>query len=89
LKVRGGQKKWIFREALRGWLPDEILDRPKQGFSIPVSDWFRAELRDEVREVLLDERTLARGYFRPAAVHNLLARQAAGVDTASKRVWAL
>ena len=46
LKVRGREKKWIFREALRGWLPDEILDRPKQGFSVPIADWFRNDLRD-------------------------------------------
>jgi asparagine synthase (glutamine-hydrolysing) len=89
LKVRGREKKWIFREALRDWLPDEILDRPKQGFSVPVGDWFRKELRDHVHEVLLDERSLSRGYFRAEAIHNLLARQEAGVDTASKRVWAL
>lgn len=89
LKVKGRQKKWIMREALRGWLPDEILDRPKQGFSLPVGDWFRRDLRDHVRDVLLDPGSLARGYFRPEAIRRILERQAAGVDTESKRVWAL
>jgi asparagine synthase (glutamine-hydrolysing) len=89
MKVRGGQKKWILREALRGWLPGDILDRPKQGFSVPVGDWFRNELRAHVNEVLLDPAALARGYFRPGAVHEMLNRQAAGADTESKRVWAL
>ena len=63
-KVRGRQKKWILRQALRGWLPDEILDRPKQGFSVPVSAWFRHELSDVAQGVLLDRRSLDRGYFR-------------------------
>lgn len=89
LKVKGRQKKWILREALRGWLPDEILDRPKQGFSVPVADWFRNDHRDHVRDVLLDPATLARGYFRGDVVREILARQAAGADIESKRVWAL
>jgi len=89
LKVKGREKKWIFRQALREWLPDEILDRPKQGFSVPVGDWFRSDLRAHVREVLLDPASLGRGYFRAEAVTDILDRQAAGVDAESKRVWAL
>jgi asparagine synthase (glutamine-hydrolysing) len=89
LKVNGREKKWIFREALRDWLPDEILDRPKQGFSVPVGDWIRNDLREHVREVLLDPVTLRRGYFRPEAVQDILGRQADGSDAESKRVWAL
>jgi asparagine synthase (glutamine-hydrolysing) len=88
-KVRGRQKKWIFREALRDWLPAEILDRPKQGFSVPVGDWFRHDLKSHVREVLLDPRTIDRGYFQADQVHSILERQAAGADAESKRVWAL
>ncbi len=89
MKVNGRQKKWIMREALRGWLPDEILDRPKQGFSVPVGDWFRGDLREHVREVLLDPATVDRGYFDPDAVRAIVDRQASGFDTDSKRVWAL
>ena len=83
------EKKWILREALRGWLPDEILDRPKQGFSVPLSSWLRADLRSWAREVLLDRETLDRGYFEPDAVRGLLDRHAAGTDDDAKRIWAL
>ncbi len=68
LKVRRAEKKWILREALRGWLPDDILDRPKQGFSVPLSSWLRTDLRSWAREVLLDPGTLGRGYFEPQVV---------------------
>ena len=44
------------RDALRGWLPDEILDRPKQGFEVPIADWFRGDLRELRPRVLLDPR---------------------------------
>ena len=89
LKVRGREKKWIFREALRGWVPDEILDRPKQGFSVPIGDWFRNDLHDVARDVLLDPGTLARGYFQPEIVRSMLERHAQGVDAETKPLWAL
>jgi asparagine synthase (glutamine-hydrolysing) len=89
LKVHGREKKWIFREALRGWLPDGLLDRPKQGFSVPVSDWFRGELRDHLRDVLLDPATLARGWFREQGVRDLLARHEAGGENEGRQLWAL
>ena len=89
LKVRGRQKKWIFRDALRDWLPDEILDRPKQGFMVPISSWFRGELRGHVRDVLLDRASLGRDYFKAAEVQRLLERHERGADGLAKRLWAL
>jgi asparagine synthase (glutamine-hydrolysing) len=89
MKVRGAQKKWILREALRGTLPDDILDRPKQGFSVPLSTWLRTDLRDWSREILLDPSSLDRGYFEPAALRRVLDRHQAGVDDDAKRIWSL
>ena len=89
LKVRGAEKKWILREAMRGWLPDDILDRPKQGFTVPMSSWLRGDLRAWSRDVLLDRTTLQRGYFEPAAVRRLLDRHDGGADGEAKRIWSL
>jgi asparagine synthase (glutamine-hydrolysing) len=89
MKVRGGEKKWILREAMRGWLPDDILDRPKQGFTVPMSSWLRSDLHAWSREVLLDRSTLDRGYFQPAAVRRLLDRHDAGAEEDSHRIWSL
>ena len=89
LKIRGREKKWILRRAMRGWIPDEILDRPKQGFSVPVSDWLRDELSAWAREVLLDPGTLARGWFRERGVRDMLGRHAAGWDAEAPRIWSL
>ncbi len=89
LKVRGGEKKWIFREALRPWLPSDILDRPKQGFSVPLSSWLRSDLQGWAREILLDPATLERGQLEPTAVRGLLDRHAAGADGDAKRIYSL
>ncbi|MDH3592696.1 MAG: asparagine synthase (glutamine-hydrolyzing), partial [Planctomycetota bacterium] len=45
LKLKGGEKKWIFKKALEGLLPDEILYRPKMGFGVPLPQWLRGELK--------------------------------------------
>jgi len=90
LKVRGLEKKWILREAMRGVLPDDILDRPKQGFSVPLSSWLRGDLESWATGILLDPGTLGRGYFDPTAVAGLLDRHsAAGGDDDAKRIWSL
>lgn len=89
LKIRGTEKKWILREALRGWVPDAVLDRPKHGFTVPLSAWLRNDLRHWSREVLLDRATLGRGYFEEESVRRLLDRHDAGSDVDANRIWAL
>jgi asparagine synthase (glutamine-hydrolysing) len=89
LKVHRLEKKVILREALREWLPDEVLDRPKRGFGVPLVHWLRTDLRDWSREILLDEVTTGRGYFRTAVVREMLDAHADGRDDCSMQIWAL
>jgi asparagine synthase (glutamine-hydrolysing) len=89
LKLRGGERKVALRNALRGWVPDEILDGPKQGFVLPLSDWFRGDLRDYARDILLDPAALGRGYFEPRAVRQLLDRHVRGGRDESRGLWTL
>jgi asparagine synthase (glutamine-hydrolysing) len=89
MKVRGRQKKVALRAALRGWVPDEVLDAPKRGFRLPLADWFRGELRDYSHDVLLDTRARERGYFRPDYVKELLDDHASGLHDRSQGIWTL
>jgi asparagine synthase (glutamine-hydrolysing) len=84
-----GQRKLALRQALRGWVPDAILDAPKQGFELPVAQWFRGELRDFSREVLLDSRAIARGWCREDEVRRLLDEHACGAHDHNRRLWTL
>jgi asparagine synthase (glutamine-hydrolysing) len=52
MKLNNGQGKYIFKRALRTVLPDSILTRPKQGFALPVAEWFRGELREFAHKTL-------------------------------------
>jgi asparagine synthase (glutamine-hydrolysing) len=89
LKVRGTEKKVVLRDALRGWIPDSILDRPKWGFAIPLAEWFRNDLREYVAEVLFDPRTTARGYFRQDVIRQYYQSHVDGRMDNSPRLWAL
>ena len=88
-KAHGLERKRILRSALRGWVPDEILDGPKRGFQLPLREWFRGELREYAREVLLDERAVSRGWCREQQVRRILDEHAAGERDHGRGIWTL
>ncbi len=89
MKLRGANRKVVLKQALRGTIPDEVLDRPKMGFSAPIASWFRNELRDMAHDVLLSSRAFQLGYFRREAVEGLLAEHAAAERDHSDKLWDL
>jgi len=88
-KVRGRETKVILKDAVRPWLPDRLLDRPKWGFGVPIGHWFRGELRDLPAEILLDARSVDRGMFRPPYVRRLIDEHTRGTRDHADRLWAL
>ena len=72
LKLKGKTTKYIFKKALEGILPNEILYRPKRGFAIPLGRWFRGQLSPFVRDLLLSPTCLKRGLFRKSYVERLI-----------------
>jgi asparagine synthase (glutamine-hydrolysing) len=89
LKLKGSKSKLILKTAFNGFLPDAIFKRRKMGFGVPVSRWFRNELKDYVYDILLDPRTLNRGYFRREGVQRLLNDHIALHYDHSAKIWAL
>jgi len=71
-KLSRGQGKRLLKTALRGIIPDSVLDRPKMGFSVPLAAWFRNDLRELSHDLLLSPRSMQRGYFDPKSVAALL-----------------
>ncbi|MBI4609209.1 MAG: asparagine synthase (glutamine-hydrolyzing) [Candidatus Rokubacteria bacterium] len=88
LKLRNGTTKDIFKRAMRGILPDAIIDRPKRGFAIPLGRWFRGQLGGFVRELLLSERSRRRGIFNGAYIEELLRRPERGREL-DLQLWTL
>jgi asparagine synthase (glutamine-hydrolysing) len=88
-KVSRGSSKRLLKDAVRRWIPDHVLDRPKCGFSMPLSSWLRNELRHVPSSVLLDRRAVERGLFRRAAVERLIKDHQRGVNDNGNKLWAL
>jgi asparagine synthase (glutamine-hydrolysing) len=72
LKLRHGTTKYIFKQAMRGILPDEVIDRPKQGFAVPLARWFRGRLNGFIHDLLLSDRVRQRGIFNTGYIEQLL-----------------
>jgi asparagine synthase (glutamine-hydrolysing) len=89
LKLRYGQKKWILKRAMRGILPDSILDAPKMGFNVPYQKWLRGPLRTYLESVLLDHTTLENGFFDRGRLERSIAEHMNGVRDNGFLLWKL
>jgi len=78
-KVRGLEKRYLFKRAFRGLLPREILAKRKHGFGVPTADWIKTHhgFQTLVHDTLLSSRARQRGYFRPGALEELFRRHSA------------
>jgi len=88
LKLKGKTTKYIFKKAMEGILPKEILHRPKQGFAIPLGRWFRGQLSLYVRDLLLSRKSLERGLFRKSYIERLIAMNDRG-RSLDLQLWTL
>ena len=78
MQLRGGTTKHLFKRALHGILPEEVIHRPKRGFAVPLGDWFRGGLSGYVRDLLLSDTSRDRRVVDPAYVEHLLRLNDAG-----------
>ena len=89
LKVRGHERKIVLKQALRGVLPDRILFRKKEGFSIPMKNWLRRELQPLMRDLLSDDRMRRRGLFEPREVARLMQEHVDGRANHAHQLFSL
>ena len=89
VKLRGMRRKDPIRRLMRGRIPDRIIDRPKQGFGVPLSAWLRGTLSPLLDDYLSHERLAAAGFFDPRVVSSIRRRHLAGSDEAGSQLWLL
>lgn len=88
-KIAGFTSKYLLKKAMDGFLPEAVLKRRKMGFGVPLEHWFRNELRDFSRDVLLSAEAKKREYFNMAYVEKLFSDHVSGVRDHSYRLWTL
>ena len=89
MKIKGTKLKYIIKKALSGVLPKEILKRGKMGFGVPLDAWFRKELKEYSCDILMNDKSINRGYFKRENVKKLLDEHTAGKANNGARIWSL
>lgn len=89
MKIRDGQSKWALRQILYRHVPQELIDRPKAGFMIPVGEWLRDALRDWAESLLDEGRLRADGYLNVDLVRATWQQHCNGTHNWTARLWAV
>jgi asparagine synthase (glutamine-hydrolysing) len=88
-KVHGTQGKWLLKESYRGLIPDDILFRPKHGFSVPLAQWMMGPLVKWCHEALADRSFFAQTGLRRQSFQQRFDRHARGLNDCARELWAL
>jgi len=89
LKLRGMTTKYLLKQVLKKFVPEENLTRAKMGFGVPIGHWFRGRLQTFLRETLLSEKALSRGLFDREQVRRIIDQHVEGKDDHALRLWSL
>ncbi|HUL29069.1 MAG TPA: asparagine synthase (glutamine-hydrolyzing) [Thermodesulfobacteriota bacterium] len=89
LKLRGLTSKYILKQALKDCLPDEVINRPKKGFGVPVAKWVKGPLKDLFEDMLSSDRIRREGFFNPEYVARLLQDHLFNKKDNRKQLWTL
>jgi len=89
LKVRGRERKYLLRRAASRYLPSLVLERPKQGFPMPIARWFRQDARSFLHDLLDPHTVRRRGLFDPGYIQRLLSQHDKGFADHSIPLWGL
>jgi asparagine synthase (glutamine-hydrolysing) len=89
MKIAGSRRKHLLKQLAFRLVPREMLDRPKQGFGVPIGHWFRGSLRDVFGDILGSAAARQRGYFNQPFVDRILQEHLTGKRDHALRLWQL
>ncbi|MEM8547569.1 MAG: asparagine synthase-related protein, partial [Pseudomonadota bacterium] len=89
LRIHEGRQKVMLRRLLQRLVPDWVLDKPKQGFGVPIGDWFRGQGADEFLTTMQSDQARSREFVNPEYVRRLISEHRRGPRDLSTRIWSL
>ena len=87
MKIRNGKSKWALREVLYKYVPQELIERPKMGFGIPLDLWLRGPLKDWAEALLDETRLRSEGFFYPAPIRKKWQEHLSGEHNWAYYLW--
>jgi asparagine synthase (glutamine-hydrolysing) len=88
-KLKGFTSKYILKRAVKKWLPDEIIKRPKKGFGVPIAKWVKGPLKELFEDLLSSDRIRREGFFNHEYVNELLQDHLSNKRDNRKQLWTL
>jgi asparagine synthase (glutamine-hydrolysing) len=88
-KLKGLTSKYILKKIMANWLPDEVINRPKKGFGVPIAKWVNGPLKGLFEDLLSPDRIKREGFLNPAYVSNLLQNHLVLNKDNRKQLWTL
>jgi asparagine synthase (glutamine-hydrolysing) len=89
LKLRGFTSKYVLKKAMKRWLPDEVIQRPKKGFGVPIAKWVKGPLKGLFEDLLSSDRIKREGFLNPEYVNILLQDHLNNKKDNRKQLWTL
>jgi len=89
LKLKRNEKKYILKKAMENYLPQSILSHPKQGFGVPLSLWFKGDLKEFVNDTLLSQHALISNYLDTNYVKKIVLEDRKGKRDFNSKIWSL
>lgn len=89
LKIKNGVGKWILRQVLYRYVPQELVDRPKKGFGVPLASWLRGALKEWAGDLLNQNRIRQDGYLEPSEVARIWDEHQAGICNHEYVLWTI
>ena len=88
-KHRDGKSKWLLRQVLHRYVPEQLIERPKMGFGVPIADWLRAPLRDWAEDLLSEAALKDTGLLNPLPIRQVWQRLLRGHDRFQEPIWGI
>ncbi|MDZ7698238.1 MAG: asparagine synthase (glutamine-hydrolyzing) [Deltaproteobacteria bacterium] len=89
LKYKNGKGKYLLRKLLSRYVPENLFERPKMGFGVPIDTWFRGDLKSLLLDYLSAERLKKEGLFNPEPVESTIKEHLSNKSNHQYRLWAL
>jgi len=87
VKIKGKTGKWLLRQVLNNHVPESLYDRPKQGFSVPIGDWLRGDLKDWAEDLLDEYELREQGFLNYKHIHELWDKHQKGRGNHADQLW--
>lgn len=89
MKINNGKGKWVLRQLLYKYVPQELVDGPKKGFGLPIDDWLRGPLREWAESLLDETRLRNEGYLNAALVRDVWHQHLTGKRNSHQKLWSV